>query len=402
MKNNKMMWLVAIMWLATGVMLYNNLTHQKAQPDMKPPAILMQQAVAKEQAAGDDLAKLQEAIKSYKLVEQSAKKYKKPEYDGREYAGKARLREAIIQEELAHGNSKAINGVVQSYTTLVREYPPQKSEVGQEAQSHLAKLEQQIDKQNSSHVLYKIMDGLVRATGSNSKYSYALALLVITLLFKFITTPLSRAQFKSMKEMQKIQPLMKQLQEKYKNDKQELGKRTMALYKEHGVNPFASCLPLLIQLPVMWLLYWMVRLYQFQFSKGEFLWVGSSLAHKFPAIVGESLAQMDIPLLLIYAASMFVSQRLTVVDPSQAEQQKIMSYMMPVLFTWMFWKWAFPSAFMLYWLLFNIFSTAQQYMIMKPAAVTPEGAVVAAAVDTQPAKKKASTSPGKAKKRRRR
>jgi YidC/Oxa1 family membrane protein insertase len=175
-----------------------------------------------------------------------------------------------------------------------------------------------------------------------------------------------------MKEMQKIQPLVRELQEKYKGDQQQIGAKTMELYKEHGVNPFAGCLPVIVQFPVLWLLYVMVRLYQVQFAHGEFLWIGSSLAHKFPGIVGANLALPDVALVIIYIISMIISQKIAIVDPSQAEQQKIMMWTMPLVFGYIFWK--FPSAFMLYWLLFNILSTAQQYAIMK-GPQTPATAV---------------------------
>lgn len=163
--------------------------------------------------------------------------------------------------------------------------------------------------------------------------------------------------------MQRIQPMVKQIQEKYKDNQKEMGEKLMALYREQGVNPFASCLPLLVQLPVLWVLYYMVRLYQYQFAQGKFLWIGSRLAEKYPAIVGGNLSEPDIPLVILYVISMFISQRLTVVDPTQAEQQKIMAIVMPLMFGFLFYS--FPSAFMLYWLIFNIVSTAQQVMVLK-------------------------------------
>jgi len=382
-------------------MFFSTMKQRQQPTPTTTPEVLLQQAEAKEKAAGKDAEKLQAAIKAY---EQVAKRYPKTEY-----AAQALLRKGIIQETKLHEigqvggrQSRHRQGALTTYTALVREFPPEKSEAGREAKARLVRLERVIDKQNSTHILYKVMDVLVAATGRHAKYSYALALVVVTILFKVLTTPLSHLQFKYMKEMQKLQPLVKQLQEKYKGNQQEIGRKLMALYKEHGVNPFSSCLPILVQLPVLWLLYWMVRLYQFQFAKGEFLWIGSSLANKFPAIVGSNLAEMDVPLLLIYAFSMYISQKLTIVDPSQAEQQKIMAYTMPILFTWMFWRWAFPSAFMLYWLLFNIFSTTQQYLILRqPAGPSgPTGGEEAGPPAEPP--RRPSKSPGKAKRRKKR
>ena len=119
------------------------------------------------------------------------------------------------------------------------------------------------------------------------------------------------------------------------------------------------------------LLYYKVILpYGYQFVKGGFLWIGTPLAHRFPGIVAENLSMPDIPLVIIYTISMIVSQKLSMVDPSQADQQKIMMYAMPIVFAWIFRT--FPSAFMLYWLFFNVISTAQQYYILKqPAGPDP-------------------------------
>jgi len=396
MGKNRLLWIAAIMWLAAILMMRQM---QPQQVSVPKPAVMLEQARAEENAAGNDAGKLKAVIKTYWRV---AKTYPKTEY-----AAEVRLRVGIIQEtklrEAGRSNGKRDRqAALSTYQALVREFSPEKSKAAREAQVRLERLERRIDKQNSTNVLYKTLDYTVKATGANPKYSYALALLFITFVFKALTTPLSHLQFKYMREMQRIQPLVKQLQEKYKNSQKEFGAKLMALYKEHGVNPFSSCLPLLVQLPVLYLLYWMVRLYQFQFASGEFLWIGSGLAGKYPSFVAASLAQGDIPLLLLYTVSMFISQKLTVVDPTQAEQQKIMTYMMPLLFGFMLWKWALPSAFVLYWLFFNVLSTAQQYFVLRQPA-GPAGPAGGAQNDppVEPPKRP-STSPGKARRRKKR
>ena len=396
MGKNRLLWIAAIMWLAAILMMHR--TQRQVAPPQQP-ALMLEQAQVEEKAAGNNIEKLKLTIKSYSRV---AKTYPKTEY-----AAKARLRVGIIQETKLHeigriGSKRDQQAALSTYQALVREFSPEKSKAAREAQVRLERLERLMDKKNSTHILYKILDYLVKATGANRKYSYALALLVITFIFKVLTTPLSHLQFKYMRELQKVQPLVKQLQEKYKNNQKEFGQKLMALYKEHRVNPFGSCLPLLVQLPVLYLLYWMVRLYQFRFANGDFLWIGSGLANKYPTFVGASLAQGDIPLLLLYTVSMFISQKLTVADPSQAEQQKIMAYTMPLLFGFMLWKWAFPSAFVLYWLFFNIISTAHQYLIMKqPVGPAGPAAGEQSGPPTEPPKRPA-TSPGKARRRKKR
>ncbi|HAH85840.1 MAG TPA: hypothetical protein DCL60_00545 [Armatimonadetes bacterium] len=353
-KNKSMIWVLALMWVVSLSLLIWARPKQPA-PQQKPVASVEQ---AQEQAAKQDKRSLNAAIKTYQEIVKTEPKNAK--------SLSARLQIGMIYEKL-----KNQQAAVQTYSETLRDFPKDKWPQAGIAEERLA----QIDHKNSGTTLYKVIDALVALTGRNPAYSYFLALLIITVVFKVLTTPLSNVQFKSMKEMQKIQPLVRELQEKYKGDQKELGERTMALYKEHGVNPFAGCLPILVQFPLLWLLYVMVRLYQVQFANGQFLWIGSGLAHKFPGIVAANLALPDIALVIIYVISMIISQKIAIVDPAQAEQQKIMMWTMPLIFGYIFWK--FPSAFMLYWLLFNILSTVQQYMIMRgpqtPAAATGGG-----------------------------
>lgn len=233
-----------------------------------------------------------------------------------------------------------------------------------------------LDKQNSQKLNYKIIDFLVKLTGSKPGFSYWFAIILIAVVVKIILTPFFNAQMKSMKEMQKIQPKIKALQEKYKDDQQKLGQETMALYKEHNINPLSGCLPLLIQMPILFFLFYVIKSYEIQFQKGTFLWIGSSLTHHFSLNVfgqpgqlvwfcGGNLAEADIILLVIYIISTFVSMKMNTpaMDQQQADQQKMMSYMFPIMFAFLFA--GFPSAFLLYWLVFNIFQTVQQKMFYK-------------------------------------
>lgn len=221
--------------------------------------------------------------------------------------------------------------------------------------------------------LYVVMDFLVKLTGSIPAFSYWFAIIIVTLIVKLLITPLTKMQFKAMKEMQKISPLVKEIQAKHKGDQKVIGEKTMDLYKEHHINPFASCLPMLVQMPILLMLYYMIRSYQFQFENGTFLWIGSSLKHLWDVTVpfggggtvwvtAGNLAEPDLILVLLYVVSMYVSTKLSNVDPTQAEQQKMMSIMMPIMFAFLFA--GFPSAFLLYWLVFNVIQTVQQYLIL--------------------------------------
>ncbi|MDH7601053.1 MAG: YidC/Oxa1 family membrane protein insertase [Armatimonadota bacterium] len=247
-----------------------------------------------------------------------------------------------------------------------------------------------LDKINSADWKYQLVDVLVRATGRIPSFSYWFAIILITVMVKILLTPLTKAQFKAMKEMQKVAPLIKKVQEEYKGDQKAIGEKTMEIYRQHKINPFASCLPLLVQMPILMLLYYTIRSYEFQFAKGTFLWIGSGLSHlvSFPVMfnpgslvwfTAKNLAEPDLLLVILYVISMYVSTKLSAVDPTQAEQQKMMSIMMPVMFAFIFA--GFPSAFLLYWLVFNILQTVQQYLILH--APSGEAAIVEA-VQPQP------------------
>jgi YidC/Oxa1 family membrane protein insertase len=295
-------------------------------------------------------------------------------YKDTPWAPEALYQQAHVEVDLIHNKTAgmlAYNNLVnnQDYDSI--DYP-QKALVPIE---RLA-LEKRIDVANSSDFRYKFIDFFVRLTGSKT-YSYWLALVFISIAVRLLVTPLTITQYKSMKEMQRLQPLLKELQAKYKDKKEELGPKTMELYKEHGVNPAAGCVPLLLQMPVLWFIYQCVQKYQYHFSAGTFLWIGSPLHKLFPAFVAENLSQQDMVLLLLYAVSMYVTQRMMpATDPAQAEMQKTTALMTAAMFFIFFQNYHYPSAFILYWLISNILSTATQMYFMRRGDTTPAGTVV--------------------------
>lgn len=221
------------------------------------------------------------------------------------------------------------------------------------------------DGYNQKKTVYKFVDTLVRITGGNSSYSYWVAILLITLVVKLLTTPFSHLQFESMRNMQRIQPLIEKLKKEIGDDAKEFQRQQFQLMKDHNAMPLWGCLALLVQMPFLILIFHMIRSYEFQFAKGDFLWIGSPLTEAIP-LIGSSLADPDWPLLILYGFSLFISTRMTAMgtaDPAQQQQQKMMSILMPVLFVAIFNY--FPSAFILYWLTFNILTTTQQYLMMK-------------------------------------
>lgn len=235
----------------------------------------------------------------------------------------------------------------------------------------MEKLMDRIDRRNSSDWKYQVIDALVRLTGRKPEFSYALALILLAAIVKLLLMPLTIRQYASMREMQRMQPLVKELQKKYKGA--ELNQKTMELYKEHKVNPFAGCFIGLLQIPFLILVFNAIREYEIAFAKGKFLWIGSTLASSGPEILGQkvfgaNLASPDIPLLAIYVITNYATMRLTpATDPQQQQQQNTMALMTSLLFFWMFLSYKWSSAFVLYWLALNVLSIWQQYeMIYKP------------------------------------
>lgn len=229
-------------------------------------------------------------------------------------------------------------------------------------------LERRIDSRNSHIYNYKIIDSMVKVTGANPYFSYWLALLVIAGIAKGITLPLTLKSFKSQREMQKIQPVIKGLQEKYKDDKATLNVKMMEAYKEHNINPLASCFPMLIQLPFFIWVYTSIRYYEFHFAHGYFFWISPSLGGHFKGILGGNLSEFDLILTLIYAVSNVVIMRMTPSpDPAAAQQQKQMSVMMTLMMLYMFLIYKWSSAFTLYWIMTNTIGAWQSWVyIYKP------------------------------------
>ena len=230
-------------------------------------------------------------------------------------------------------------------------------------------IKNRIDERNSHLTGYKIINGIVHLTGANSQISYWFALMLIAIFVKAVTMPITLRMYKSQREMQRIQPILKKLQEEYKDKTpQERNEAGMAAYKEHGVNPFASCLPSVIQLPFLWLVYGMIRQYEFHFSNGHFLWINNTLHNQYPAYIAANMGQFDALLLGFYALSNYLTMRLMPPsDPQAAEQQKVMSVTMTVVLLVMFLQYKWSAAFMFYWLILNFISAWQQYTyIYKP------------------------------------
>ncbi len=194
--------------------------------------------------------------------------------------------------------------------------------------------------------------------------NYGLSIILLTILIKILFWPLTRKSYQSMKEMRKLQPMMAKLREKYKNNKQEMNKQLMGLYKTYKINPMGGCLPMLVQMPVFFAFYRILP-NSIELRHAPFvLWVNDLSAPErlfsFPFTIPLMAPPYGIPILtLLMGASMFLQQKMTPMtgDPAQAK----MMMLLPVVFTFLFIN--FPSGLVLYWLVNNILSIAQQYRI---------------------------------------
>ena len=205
--------------------------------------------------------------------------------------------------------------------------------------------------------------------------NYGWSLIILAALIRLAFWPLNTAQFKAFLNMQKIAPQLKKLQARYKDDNQKLQQETMALYREHKVNPLAGCWPMLVQYPVIISVYWVVLNHKPLFENQTWLWIGSAIsagASKL-AIFGQpvfaaSLAHSDLILVVLYALSMYLSVRyvsMPATDPQQAQTQRMMAVISPLMLGFFGWKYQWPSAMVLYWFAYNVFTMGQQFYLLR-------------------------------------
>jgi len=195
--------------------------------------------------------------------------------------------------------------------------------------------------------------------------NYGIAIILLTALIKVIFYPLSKHGLKSMKDMQRMQPQMAALKQRYKDDKERQNKELMELYKRHKINPLGGCLPMILQIPVFIALYEVLYV-ALELRHAPFMfWIKDLSAPDTLLVLPAALPMLGGsafgPLPLLMGASMFIQQKMTppAMDPAQAK----MMMFMPIIFTFMFLN--FPTGLVLYWLVNNILQVGQQYYIQK-------------------------------------
>jgi YidC/Oxa1 family membrane protein insertase len=230
--------------------------------------------------------------------------------------------------------------------------------------------------------------------------NYGWSLIVLAALIRLVFWPLNTAQFKAFLNMQKIAPQLKRMQTRYKEDPQRLQQETMALYREHKVNPLAGCWPMLVQYPVIISVYYVVLNHKDLFENQTWGWIGSAIstaAAKMTLfgqpVVAASLAHADLLLIVLYALSMYLSVRyvsMPATDPQQAQTQRMMAVISPLMLGFLGWRYQWPSAMVLYWFAYNVFTMAQQFYLLRryhqPLALIDSEHVITADVDGANAK----------------
>lgn len=185
--------------------------------------------------------------------------------------------------------------------------------------------------------------------------NYGVAIIVLTIIVRLVFWPLTRKSNESMKKMGAIQPQIKEIQAKFKNDPQKLQQETMKLYRDNHVNPMSSCLPMLIQIPVFIALFVVLRsATELRFA--PFLWIRdlSEPENLLKGVIPFVPALNILP--FVMAGTMFLQSKLTpsMGDPSQ---QKMMMWMMPLMMFFMFYS--MPSALLLYWSVSQLLAIVQ-------------------------------------------
>jgi len=232
------------------------------------------------------------------------------------------------------------------------------------------------------HWILVTINGALASLGLSPNWSWGLAIIGLTIIVRLVLFPLTWKQFSSAQSMQVIQPQLKELQKKYKNDRGRLQQETMKLYQEHRVNPFASCLPLLLQLPVFISLYAAIKgLGPLATGVGNpplpsvdalnhasFLWI-PQLGQPDPYYV----------LLILYVVSQLVSTELMLATQTDKSQKMIMRAM-PIMFVFILLH--FPAGLFVYWVTTNVWTIGQQLLIRK--VMKPKDL---AAIKAKPAKR---------------
>lgn len=200
-----------------------------------------------------------------------------------------------------------------------------------------------------------VLRGLANSLGFLGSHRWAAAIILLTLIVRTLLLPLQVKQIRSSQAMQRLQPELKRLQAKFKNDKQKLNQEMMELYKRESINPFASCLPLVAQMPVFFAMFWAIReVSKTPGIKMPFLGLGSLTVPAIDSWAGR------IFLVIMTVTGYFSSRQLTA---GQNAQQAQMMRLLPIFFVVFMIR--FPAGLVLYWTVSNVYQFVQQWVMLR-------------------------------------
>ena len=210
-------------------------------------------------------------------------------------------------------------------------------------------------------LLVPLLNGLAAISGGN----YGVAIILVTIIIRLLLWPLTHKGAEGAKRMQAIQPQLKALQEKFKDDPQKLQQETLILYRTNKVNPMSSCLPLLLQMPVLIAMYTVLRS-AIELRYAPFLWIAdlSEAENLLEGMLPPPIYSLNI-LPILMAATMIVQSKLTPNMGGDQSQQKMMMWMMPIMMLFMFYP--LSSGLVLYWTVSNILAIAQMWLQQRAA-----------------------------------
>jgi YidC/Oxa1 family membrane protein insertase len=219
----------------------------------------------------------------------------------------------------------------------------------------------------------------------NLGLSWGMSIIALTVVTRAILLPLTYKQLKGMRALQALQPQIKEMQEKFKNDKQRMQQEMMRIYKENKVNPFASCIPLVAQLPVFFTLFQVLRHELPEDIGCQAGHCGSEASLLFiHDLTAKATGGELIALLILYIGTQLVSGM--VMSLSADKSQRTMMFLLPLIFVPFILS--FPAGLILYWITTNFWTIGQQLVIRKvvpvPVLATPAGAAAAQAAKPPP------------------
>ena len=234
----------------------------------------------------------------------------------------------------------------------------------------------------TSVILSGFHSALSPVLGHDSGWSWVLSIVGLTVLIRAALIPLFVKQIKSSRNMQLIQPKARELQKKYGHDRERLAQETMKLYKDTGTNPFSSCLPILVQMPIFLALFRLIDRAANNQTRGvltddqvrslsEATWVGAQIADRFIGDGGWEVKAVAAVLVLGMTATTFLTQRQLMsknmpadaMTGPYAQQQKLLLYVLPVVFA--VGGIAFPIGVLIYWTTSNLWTMCQQFYVIR-------------------------------------